>query len=136
MRTFIILWVSLAALFLSGCSTTGQPHAGIGPAVGGEQHGGGVAYMRNGEKLIFDEQGGISTRCQLCQSLEEGLGACKTIAAGKGIAVCPELLDAAVPRGAMMCEVVYGPHAGTTVPFGTPGYYCYMVSSTRCSCFG
>lgn len=126
----------MAVLVLSGCMTTGTTPAGIGSSLGNAAHGGGVAYMANGEKLTIDQQGVVSDRCQLCQLPEDGLAACKAAAEAKGISICAEAVNISVPRGQLMCPVVAGPHVGSIVPFGSPGYTCYMTSGASCICFG
>jgi len=135
-RKVLVLLISFVALVMGGCATMEQSGSGLGPTLGGAAHGGGVAYLNNGEKLTIDAQGAIQGRCQLCQDREGDLASCKSLAASKGIELCPEMLNISVPRGPLMCPVVAGPHAGSDVPYGSAGYTCYLIGAAQCMCVG
>jgi len=134
-RLAMVLFALVSVLVLGACES--NPAKGQGPILDSKGQGGGFAILRSGEYLSIGDDGAVTGRCYLCESASDGNSECAGKAKALGIPVCktPEAAPTAKSlRSTLMCTT-YGPSGVLPpVPFGTPGYSCFMTSPRTCIC--
>lgn len=115
---------------LTGCGSMTSRHVQASEAVLAG-HGSGVAVFSSGEVLTIDKSGQVAGRCLLC---DDDAAVCERNAQTLGIGVCASS-GTELPRGTLTCAA-YGPTGPLPpVPYGTPGYQCFLTSPVSCTCF-